>query len=102
MIEYLTTHWNVVLGIVIAVAVLFGGKLQPLAAQAWEWLKRQATPAAPVPLPVPPPEEADPDVLDMLAIKRLRNRRCYDQCPEAKKALDVLMTHFFHETPPPA
>lgn len=88
ILEFLSDHWMRILGGIILVVVLFGGSMTP-------WLKTQwarlTTRTQDVVL-----DAEDEDVLDLLAIKRLRARESF-QDPAVKKALDTLMTHFFHD-----
>jgi hypothetical protein len=56
----------------------------------WKWA---TTPKA----AVVPVDSTDPDVADMMALKRLTARAQRQKCPESIAACQVIGTHFFHE-----
>ena len=88
ILEFLSDHWMRILGGIILVVVLFGGSMTPWLKAQWARLTTRTQDAV--------LDAEDNDVLDLLAIKRLRARESF-QGPAVKKALDILMTHFFHD-----
>ena len=58
----------------------------------WKWA---TTPKAPI---TPGVDSTDPDVLDMLALKRLTARYTRLHCPEGTAAMQTASMHFFHGT----
>ncbi len=80
-------QWGMVAAAAVAIFLIFKGQ---------DIYKYAMTPKAPV--APPPPVEIDPDVLDMLALKRLTLRYTRLNCPEGTTAMQTAAQHFFHGT----
>ncbi len=85
MIEFLSAHWNLIAGGVLLLA----------AGAGFMWSNRKAiTPYLPSlggSVPV------DDDAADFQALTRLQKRYARLNCPEGKAAVQVCLTHFYHE-----
>lgn len=90
MIQFLLDNWNVVLGIGLALLILFSGQIS--SGFNWAWSKLPAIGGGTKTTTV----SADIDVTDLHALKIIQARFERLNCKQAKTAVAVLFDHFFH------
>ena len=79
-------HWGLIAAAGVALLLIWKG------GDFMTWATTKKAPAT------PGVDSTDPDVLDMLALKRLTARYTRLHCPEGTAAMQTASMHFFHGT----